>query len=327
MVSVVIPTLVAGEALEQCLASVAAQTFSPIDVFVIDNSARGLVRDLNPQGITVIENTSNMGFGAAVNQGIRACLGSFVLVLNDDATLEPECVRHLVEAISARREIGMCAPQIRLTGLGTLDSAGMLISPDGVGKQRGHGQDASAFGKPGEILLPSGCAALYRRELLDDVGMFEEPYFLYCEDTDLGLRARWKAWECRYVPDALVWHQYSGSAGKASALKAYYVERNRIYTIVRNFPLPLLVRSLWHSVTRFYWHWRLMRDGRGTAAAYAGGESLYRVVLRAWTDALLHMPALWRQRRAIQSNARLSPKQFTRLLAGFRITSKQVAMQ
>ena len=83
--------------------------------------------------------------------------------------------------------------------------------------------------------MPSGSAALYRREMLEEIGLFDESFFLYCEDTDLGLRARWAGWECLYVPDAMVEHRYSHSAGKASALKAYYVERNRLFRDLQEF--------------------------------------------------------------------------------------------
>ena len=79
--------------------------------------------------------------------------------------------------------------------------------------------------------------------MLDEIGLFDESFFLYCEDTDLGLRARWAGWECGYVPGAVVEHRYSHSAGRASPLKAYYVERNRLYTVIKNFPFANAVRG------------------------------------------------------------------------------------
>ena len=80
------------------------------------------------------------------------------------------------------------------------DSAGMLICADGSSKQRGHGLPPEAFGQQEEVLLPSGSAALYRREMLEDIGLFDEDFFLYCEDTDIGLRGRWAGWKCRTFP-------------------------------------------------------------------------------------------------------------------------------
>ena len=99
------------------------------------------------------------------------------------------------------------------------------------------------FSAQEEVLLPSGSAALYRRAMLDEIGGFDEDFFLYCEDTDLGLRARWAGWKCLYVPRAVVDHHYSHSAGRASPLKAYYVERNRLFVVAKNFPAANLLAA------------------------------------------------------------------------------------
>jgi len=104
--------------------------------------------------------------------------------------------------------------------------------------------------------------------MLDEIGLFDESFFLYCEDTDLGLRARWAAWECLYVPDAAVEHRYSHSAGKASGLKAYYVERNRLYLAVKNFPISDLLLAPFYSTIRYFWHFVFAMQGRGKAADF-----------------------------------------------------------
>ena len=114
------------------------------------------------------------------------------------------CLEALVAAAELRYEIGMCAPQVRLSGEDRLDSVGMLLCRDGNSKQRGHLDPPSKFARRQQVLLPSGSAALYRRDMLDEIGLFDERFFLYCEETDLGLRARWKLWECVYVPEAVV---------------------------------------------------------------------------------------------------------------------------
>ncbi len=143
--------------------------------------------------------------------------------------------------------------------------------------------------------MPSGSAAFYRREMLDEIGLFDESFFLYCEDTDLGLRARWAAWECLYVSDAIVEHRYSHSAGKASALKAYYVERNRLFVIFKNFPLLDLLRVPFYATSRYFWHFVYALGGRGKAAEFRReGGSLARLpwyVLRAHLELLARFPA------------------------------------
>ncbi len=326
-ISVVIPTLTADEPLDACLASLAAQQgCGQYEVIVVDNSGKGLARRVASDRVRVLVNERNAGYGGGVNRGVMDSTGDWILALNDDAVLHADCLSKLLAAGEARRDIGMCGPQIRRAGLDEIDSAGgLLIAPDGTSKQRGQGRPVAEFAKSKETLLPSGCAGLYRREMLDEIGLFEESYFLYCEDTDLGLRARWKAWECVYAADAVVEHRYSHSSGAASALKAYYVERNRLRTVVRNFPRRDLLLSPFHTAIRFWWHLRSKAKGKGIVANYQGGESLAMIALRAWKDTVFDLPHLWKQRRAIQRHTRLTPHQFSRLLAGFRITSRQVA--
>jgi len=154
---------------------------------------------------------------------VRESHAPFIAALNDDAVAGPGWVEAMLRALEGNPVAGMCACQVRLHGEDRLDSAGMLISGDASSKQRGHLEPVARFAGPADALLPSGSAALYRRAMLDAIGLFEEEFFLYCEDTDLGLRARWAGWECLYAPDAVVEHRYSQSAGAASPLKAYYV--------------------------------------------------------------------------------------------------------
>jgi GT2 family glycosyltransferase len=221
----------------------------------------------------------------------------------------------------------MCASQVRLAGAGLLDSAGMLLCLDGSSKQRGHGEAPASYARTEEALLPSGSAALYRRKMLDEIGLFDESFFLYCEDTDLGLRARWAAWECFYVPDAIVEHRYSHSAGKASALKAYYVERNRLFVIFKNFPLPDLLLVPFYATARYFWHFVYALKGRGKAAEFQReGGSLARLpwyVLRAHLELLARFPKIWRQRRRMKR--RLTSRQFRKLIHRFSIAPRQVA--
>jgi GT2 family glycosyltransferase len=330
LVTVVIPTLAADEALEECLRSLEAQTFRDFEVIVVDNSGQGLARRAAAAGsIRLIENRSNRGFGAAVNQGIQSSPSRYLATLNDDAVAQPGWLEALIEALEPRPEAGMCASKVRLAGQDLLDSAGMLIAPDGSSKQRGHRQPAHLFSKLEDVLLPSASAALYRRAMLDEIGGFDEDFFLYSEDTDLGLRARWAGWRCLYAPAAVVDHRYSHSAGRASPLKAYYVERNRLFVVVKNFPPANLVKTPFAALARYRWHLAGMRQGRGAAAEFrAEGNSAWRLVLfvlRAHLALLARLPRLWRQRRRIRRTARLRPAEFRRLLARHAISPREVA--
>jgi GT2 family glycosyltransferase len=328
IVTVVVPTLAAGDALADCLRSLESQTLDRFEVIVVDNSG---VRRAQSQDarVRILANDRNVGFGAAVNQAFRASGAPYLATLNDDACAQPRWLELLIAAAEARPAAGMFASQVRLAGTGRLDSAGMLIAADGSSKQRGHGELPENFAHLADALCPSGSAALYRRAMLDGIGLFDESFFLYCEDTDLGLRARRAGWECAYVPGAVVEHRYSHSAGRASPLKAYFVERNRLYTAIRNLPLAMLIRVPFAECARYFWHLQSLIDGKGKAAEFRqAGYSPLRLlflVLRAHLAMLPRLPRLLTDRRRISATSRLSPGEFRLLLAAHSISLRQVA--
>jgi GT2 family glycosyltransferase len=331
VVTVAVPTLAGDECVVDAVRSLAGQTAPDVEIIVIDNSGERRVQRLDfvRDHARIIDNDRNLGFGAAINQAIRASGAEFVAVLNDDAVADPNWLEQMLAVIRGRYEIGMCAPQIRLAGDGRLDSAGMRLGADGSSKQRGHLEDPARYAKPAHVLFPSGCAALYRRAMLDEIGLFDESFFLYCEDTDLGLRARWGMWECMYVPGAIVEHRYSHTSGPASAAKAWFVERNRLRVAMRNLPAPMLAAAPLHSAARYFWHAVYLTTGSGKGSEFreAGGSVLRLpwIVLRANLDLLWNLPRLLRERRQIRRTARLSSKQFSRLLRSHRISARQVA--
>lgn len=327
----VVPTLAAGPTLLDCIYSLDRQTRRDFEVIVVDNSGKGLARQSAAArfGAMILENESNAGFGAAINAGFRESRAPFLSTLNDDAVAHPDWLEHLLAAAESHPEAGMFASQVRLAGQQRLDSAGMLICGDGSSKQRGQGEPPAAYMRPEEVLLPSASAALYRRAMLEEIGLFDEDFFLYCEDTDLGLRARWAGWKCLYVPEAVVEHHYSQTSGQASPLKAYYVERNRLFVLVKNFPAPLVLRAPWYTVVRYGWHVVSMLQNQGLAARFrASGHSPWQTVfiaLRAHCALLFSLRTLVRKRRAIRARARLTAGQFRSLLEAHSITPRKVA--
>jgi GT2 family glycosyltransferase len=328
-VTIAIPTLAADSKLLDCVRSLAAQTWRDFEVVIIDNSGKKRAREtVGACGdVRFIENDANRGFGAAINQACSGSQSTYVAVLNDDAVAGPRWLGELVSAAESRPEIGMFASQVRLMGRETLDSAGMLICADGSSKQRGHGASPDKYSRGEEALLPSGSAALYRRDMLEQIGGFDEDFFLYCEDTDVGLRARWAGWKCWYAPAALVSHHYSHSAGRATPLKAYYVERNRLFLIVKNFPLPALLAAPLVSIARYWWHLVAMLEGRGAAAKFRqdgeSGAGLIAIVIRAHWSLLRNWSALWRKRRDVKRT--IPAAEFQRLLRDYSISAREVA--
>ena len=324
-----IPTLAADQRLRECLASLESQTMGDYEVIVVDNSGKQLVSNQIAPECRVIHNSRNLGFGEAINQGFRASNAPLLATLNDDAVPAPGWLAALVAAIDARPDVGMCASRVRFFAEDRLDSAGMLVAGDGSSKQRGHDRPLSDFPVLEVGLFPSGSAALFRRTLLEEVGGFDADFFLYCEDTDLGLRARWAGWKCLYVPDALVEHHYSHSAGRASPVKAYYVERNRLFVLAKNFPLRMLVRAPFITFARYFWHAVYLMQGKGSAARFraeghAGPRMLWYIV-RAHAALFAAAPRLWRQRRQIHARAKITAAVFEHLMRSYSIRARRIA--
>ncbi len=322
------PTLAADDALADCLRALDSLTFDRFEVVVVDNSGSGRAHTSGAR-VRILVNERNVGFGSAINQAIRDTQTPYIAVLNDDAVPHAGWLAALVKAAEARPKAGMFASQVRMADTSNLDSAGMLIARDGSSKQRGHGEPPANFAADSDTLFPTGSAALYRRKMLDEIGLFDDRFFLYCEDTDLGLRARWAGWEGAYVAGAGVDHAYSKSAGRASALKAYYVERNRLYTVIKNFPFSMLLFVKFFAFARYWWHLVFMvtRTGKASEFREAGHTPwlLPFLVLRAHASAIVRLPYLLRERRRIFKTRRLDSKEFRALLAAHSISVRKVA--
>lgn len=322
--TVVIPTLTAGEKLQKCLASLGAQTFQDFETVIVDNG--GSAPD-SPQA-RVIRPGKNLGFAAAVDVAMKGSLSDFVLTLNDDTTLDPACIGRLLEAIEADPALGACAPKIILTESRLLDSAGMSVARDGSSRQRGHLDAPSNYDTPADVLFPSGCAAFYRRFAIEQAGGFDPEFFLYCEDTDLGLRLQRLGWACRYEPRAVVYHDYSQTAGPASATKVYFVERNRLAVLVKNFPLDWIALAPVFSAYRYLLHLRALGSGRG----YAGQRdsrvpwtAFATAVVRAVWHWLRWLPRLLRARRRVERGAALPMRDFRALLRRHVLRISEIA--
>jgi GT2 family glycosyltransferase len=328
-VAVAIPTLNAGDVLSECLASLETQSFRDFAVIVIDNSGQGLASGVTSASfpLHVLHNDRNVGFGAAINQAAAASSGEYIATLNDDCIASPEWLQELVRVADREYEIGLCAAQVRLAENGMIDSAGMLIARDGASKQRGFRQSPDGFQKDSEVLFPSGCSALYRRDMFNDVGGFDESFFLYCEDTDLGLRARWAGWQAYYSAKAVVTHRYSHSVGRGSEMKAFLVERNRIVTALKNFPARDLAKVPIAAPIRYLFHVVALALGRGITAEFSreskGPWSVPAILCKAHWQVLHDWRLIWKKRKAIKR--RLEPRQMSVLLKRHRISLYSVA--
>jgi GT2 family glycosyltransferase len=279
--------------LEPCLRSIFAQEFQDFTVVLVDNGSTDgsadLVRTGFPQ-VHLIENKENLGFAMANNQAINASSSEYVATLNNDTEATPGWLGALVQAMDSDPSVGMCASQMLLAGQGgVVDSAGIAVDRAGIAWDMESG-NVDPFEELTSIPVFGPCAgaALYRRAMLDDVGLFDEDYFIYLEDVDLAWRAQWAGWRALLVPQAVVHHAHSGTAKEGSHFKNRVLGRNKIWMLCKNYPFPPLV---WRAPLILGYD--MMAIGYSVAAGYGLGPLLGRI------EALAKIPRMLAKRRRV----------------------------
>jgi len=295
------------------------------------------MRDTFPVQLDLILNTSNLGFCAANNQGITRSEAPLIALLNNDAEAEPGWLAALEEVIRTSDDVGMAASKILVwqdpssKDATRIDKAGHLIFPDGQNRGRGSGEiDRGQFDRIEETLWPDGCAAMYRRAMLDEIGGFDEDFFAYADDAELGLRGRIAGWTCLYAPRAVVRHHRGASLGLGSARRLTLIERNRVLLAVKLFPWNLLwANGAYYGMRIAGGLWAAIRH-RGELRHYSGTTGKLQAALaliRGTVSALPLIPRMLRKRRAFLPKHRLTPRQIRSLLMRYRISLREISEQ
>jgi len=285
---------------EESVRSLLEQDLPGLEVLVVDNgSTDGSADDIErtfAARVRVLRSPRNLGFGAGNNLGLRAARGRHVILLNNDAVAAPSFARELVAAAEADDSVGMVAAKVlEYARREVLDTVGHLLYPDGLNRGRGRLEtDRGQYDACRTTLFPSGAAALYTRRMLDDIGLFDESFFLYGDDAELGLRGRVARWDCALAPRAVAYHHYSRTAGPYSRLKAFYVERNRVLVLFRLFPVSLILVSPAYTAVRLALQAWGALTGRGAAGRLAANTSIVQltaIAVRAYASALRALPS------------------------------------
>jgi GT2 family glycosyltransferase len=212
-----------------------------------------------------------------------------------------------------------------------IDKAGHLIYPDGQNRGRGSGAlDGGQFDQVEEVLWPDGCAALYRKSMLDEIGGFDEDFFAYADDAELGLRARIAGWRCLYVPGAVVRHHRGATLGLSSVRRLILIERNRVLLAAKLFPWSLLWLNVPFYLARLAAGVRASAGGLGETALYPGWKGKLRMACGLAigdAQALWMLPATLRKRAAIRRIRKLSPAEVKDLILRHRISLRELATQ
>jgi GT2 family glycosyltransferase len=309
-VTVVIPNWNGERFLGLCLGSLRGQTLrDAFETVLVDNgSADGSVRLVarDYPEVRVLSLGENRGFSAAVNAGIGASTTELVALLNNDTEQDPGWLEALVRAADEHPEAGFFASKlVDFRDRRVLDGAGDALRLSGLPYRLGHGErDRGQFDRPAYVFSACAAAALYRREMLDDVGLFDEDFVSYCEDGDLSFRGQLAGYRCLYVPGAVVYHVGSASTGgKRSATATRLGTRNSLSLLIKNLPPSAVPHVLPFFV--------LGQFARSLTAAATGVLGAH---LRGLGEAWQQLPLTLMKRRGIQGNKRITDAEVRRLL-------------
>jgi GT2 family glycosyltransferase len=311
MVSIIIPYWKDSHYLTRCLQGVENQVIETLEVIIMDNNSNDVSIDsLESQfpnlNIAIKHLESNLGFATANNIGVRLAHGKWIALLNTDAFPEPDWLENLLNAAQenpgysffSSRQIQANLPEL-------LDGAGDAYHVSGLAWRNGYNLPSMEYGsEQKEVFSACAAAALFSRDEFLSIDGFDEDFFSYYEDVDLGFRLRLQGKKCLYVPGAIVHHVGSAGTGKRSDFSVYYGYRNMIWTFFKNMPSPLVwILIPVHITTLLFFILYLSLRGQG------------KIILRAVIDALRELPKMVTKRKEIQRNIKINPFELLKVMS------------
>lgn len=310
LVSIVIPHWNHRNVLVDCLRSLAQTEYAPLEILVVDNHSTDdsvqYVRENFPK-VRVVQNQENLGFAGGCNRGLRVVSGNYVVILNNDTTQEPDWLSILVRYMEAHPEVGIAQPKLKNALNPALfdysGAAGGYMDKYAFPFARGRifdsvEQDDGQYDESVPVFWASGTACILRREVLDEVGDFDEIFFAHMEEIDLDWRAHLAGWDVAAVPEAVVYHHSGYTLPMESPLKKYLNHRNSIFMLLANY-------NLWHACIRGFQRWLL--DGLALAfSLFSGDLSRAMAVVKAWWWIFTHPGKIYAKRKKVKKIRRRS---------------------
>ena len=306
-VSIIVVNWNRARLLKDCLWALSRQTYSNYEIILVDNGSSDdsvSIAKENFPAVTIVELAENRGFTGGNAAGLKVASGEFIALVNNDVRTELDWLERLLQAMVADPDIGICASKLIFDGTEAIDSAGNGLTTGGVGFNRGLGMDRKDFSISELIFGACGAAVIYRRSMLQEIGFFDDDFFLYDEDADLSFRAQLGGWKCRYVPDAVAHHQGNATSERLSELHVYYHTRNLEFVWIKNMPAELMLRFLHHKLIQEFaaFGYLCLRHGR------------WKPFLRAKRDAVRMLPNMLTKRREVQRHRKVSNQYVKRIL-------------
>lgn len=300
-VAVIVPNWNGKDVLATCLGSLLTQS-EPAEIIVVENGSNdGSLEFLqaNFPDVQLVVNSKNLGFAGGVNSGICEAMEigyEFVALFNNDAIADKDWLKRLVEVLDVEKEYGIVTGRLLSGDNLFIDSTGENYTNWGLPYPRGRGEPVSdKYDKLTNVFAASGGASLYRVKMLAEIGLFDADFFAYYEDVDISFRAQLSAWQVRYVPGAIAYHQIGATSGKIRGFTTQQTMRNLPMLMIKNVPQKFAFRIGWRFWLAYsFFFVRAFTRGHGWAA------------LKGWGQMLVLLPKKLGERRQVQSNRKVS---------------------
>lgn len=301
------------------------------EVIVVDNGSGDesaeKIKNRFGEKIKMVENSENLGFSPACNQAFKMCSGKWIALINNDAVADPCWLKLSLKKTGAGKKVGAVVPKIlNYFDRERLDGIGVGVWLDGISRAQHRGELDSSRLDLEVPVIASGCACLLNKKMLDELSGFDPAYFAYSEDTDLGIRAMLAGWECVYEPGAVVYHRYSSTSSAKSGyspLKLFYVERNRLWVLLRYYPWQLILASPFTTLGRY-----LYQAGQVLFSTEKGPGlspiSAFFALARAIYQSLASFSIQMRWRRQWM-NSKTASRDFDAMMSGNTISLKDIS--
>lgn len=314
MVAVIIPNYKGEEHLRECLDSLKIQSYGNFEVIVVDNNSPDnsveIIRN-EYSFVKLIILDTNTGFSKAINTGIKSALENknteFLILLNNDIKCDRDFVKELINGFSEADTGSVASKMLNYYNPDIIDDAGDFINKRGLPYARGNKtKDSPLFNRKEFIFSACAGAAAYKREVFENVGLFDEDFFAYFEDIDFGFRMQLMGYKCFYNPGAVCYHKRGATFSSQGELTTMLCEKNLVAVRIKNYPLILLTKNLFifffSRIVRYYRFWR---EHSFVVFLYA---------LKGYFKGLLEIPKSMKKRNHIQKNRKLKPVQIENIL-------------
>ncbi len=286
--------------------------------------------------VTYIDKEKNYGFAEGNNIALKEAFKDpdlkYIAPLNNDTKVEPNYLKAMVEIMEADETVGSVAPKIKFYYEDNLiDTCGIVTSPDGGGMNRGFKEkDEGQYEKQEEVFGPCAGAALYRAKAFKEVDLdvnnyFDRNFFAYYEDLDLAWRLQLLGYKSIYTPKTTVLHVHSATGVSHSPFKAFHVQRNRLITLVHNFPLGLMLYGLFILTAWRYLHLLNSALFKKSGPSHelkqkTSMKTLIWITIKAWFSFIWMLPRILKNRWKIQRSKKLSRKQVKELFTKYSVS-------